>query len=89
MLIKRIFLSIYLITITILGVFKVPVVAFYGLEKKFHSEGYAPLWEIQSEHKVDGFFVFYQLNYLRLLFELGIATLIIYVLYLIFKPDTE
>ena len=89
MLIKRIFLSIYLIVITILGVLKVPVIVVWGREMKHESKEYVPLWELQSEKKVGEFFEFYQLDYLRLLFELGIATLIVYVLYLIFKPDTE
>ena len=89
MLIKRIFLSIYLIVITILGVLKVPVTVVWGREMKYESKKYVPLWELQSEQKVGDFFEFYQLDYLRLLFELGIATLIVYVLYLIFKPDTE
>ncbi|MDT8975722.1 hypothetical protein RQP50_05640 [Paenibacillus sp. chi10] len=89
MLIKRIFLSIYLIVITILGVLKVPVTVVWGREMKYESKKYVPLWELQSEQKVGDFFEAYQLDYLRLLFELGIATLIVYVLYLIFKPDTE
>ncbi|EJW17793.1 hypothetical protein M5X00_27225 [Paenibacillus alvei] len=89
MLIKRIFLSIYLIVITFLGLFKVPVTVVWGEEMRYHSKKYVSLWELQGEHQVDEFFVAYQLDYLRLLFELGIATLIVYVLYLIFKPDTE
>ncbi|OBY76359.1 hypothetical protein BBG47_27585 [Paenibacillus sp. KS1] len=89
MLIKRIFLSIYLIVITILGVLKVPVTVVWGREMKYESKKYVPLWELQSEQKVGDFFEAYQLDYLRLLFELGIATLIVYVLYLVFKPDTE
>ncbi|EJW19385.1 hypothetical protein M5X02_19435 [Paenibacillus alvei] len=89
MLIKRIFLSIYLIVITILGVLKVPVTVVWGREMKYEFKEYVPLWELQSEQKVGEFFEAYELNYLRLLFELGIATLIVYVLYVIFKPDTE
>ncbi|EPY08211.1 hypothetical protein PAALTS15_05768 [Paenibacillus alvei TS-15] len=89
MLIKRIFLGIYLIVITVLGVLKVPVTVVWGREMKYESKKYVPLWELQSEQKVGDFFEAYQLDYLRLLFELGIATLIVYVLYLIFKPDTE
>jgi len=89
LLIKRIFLSIYLIVITVLGVFKVPVTVVWGEEMRYHSKKYVSLWELQGEHQVNEFFVTYQLDYLRLLFELGIATLIVYVMYLIFKPDTE
>ncbi|MCM3294188.1 hypothetical protein M3661_29255 [Paenibacillus sp. MER 180] len=89
MIIKRIFLSIYLIVITFLGLFKVPVTVVWGEEMRYHSKKYVSLWELQGEHQVDEFFVAYQLDYLRLLFELGIATLIVYVLYLIFKPNTE
>lgn len=61
----------------------------WGREMKYLSKEYVPLWELQGEQQVDEFFVAYQLDYLRLLFELGIATLIVYVLYLIFKPDTK
>ncbi|NOJ69764.1 hypothetical protein [Paenibacillus alvei] len=89
MLIKRIFLGIYLIVITILGVLKVPVTVVWGREMKYKAKEYVPLWELQDEQKVGEFYEAYQLDYLRLLFELGIATLIVYVLYLIFKPDTE
>lgn len=89
MLIKRIFLSIYLIVIIFLGVLKVPVTVVWGEEMKYHSKKYVSLWELQGEHRVNEFFVAYQLDYFRLLFELGIATLIVYVLYLIFKPYTE
>ncbi|MCY7483224.1 hypothetical protein [Paenibacillus alvei] len=89
MLIKRIFLSIYLIVITVLGVLKVPVTVVWGKEMKHEAKEFVPLWELQSKQKVGEFFEFYQLDYLRLLFELGIATLIVFALYLIFKPDTE
>ncbi|MCY9577715.1 hypothetical protein [Paenibacillus alvei] len=87
MLIKRIFLSIYLIVITVLGVLKVPVTVVWGKEMKHEAKEFVPLWELQSKQKVGEFFEFYQLDYLRLLFELGIATLIVFALYLIFKPD--
>ncbi|MCY9517899.1 hypothetical protein [Paenibacillus apiarius] len=85
---KKVFLAIYLVVVTFIGVVYVPVTVVWGQERKFVSEKYVPLWELQeAEHTIDNYLPVFELNYLRLVYELLIATLIVYTLYLIFKTE--
>ncbi|AJS59185.1 hypothetical protein [Paenibacillus sp. IHBB 10380] len=84
--IKKILLSIYLILVSIVGVLRVPVILRWGPDQKIDQEKYAPLWQLQDEYlTISNYTPRYQLDLIRLIYELGIITLILFVVYLILQ----
>lgn len=84
--IKSLFLTIYLIVLIILGILFVPCYSVFGSKSEYNIESlsYVPFWKlINKKLVVNGFTLRYDLCLSRLLYQLFIATLIIYILYLL------
>ncbi|MCM3745186.1 hypothetical protein M3193_13685 [Sporosarcina luteola] len=84
---KKLF-SIYFVLIFCIGVLFVPVSLKWGPNLEFHSKKYVPLWQLQTQHfTIDGYNPIYELDIMRLIYEIGIVTLLVYILYLILKRE--
>jgi len=67
---------LYLIIIFFLGVIFVPCFEVWGPEKNINGYGYIFLFNLESSETVNGFGVFYVIDYVRTLYTIGIVTLI-------------
>lgn len=86
---KNIMLLFYLVTIVIKGVLLVPSYLVYGSTLK-EVEGlyYVPLWLLmEKKHLINGFKPIYEIDLFRVIYELGMLTLIFYILYLLLKNN--
>jgi len=67
---------IYLVIIFFLGVVFVPCFEVWGPEKNINGYGYVFLFSLNRRATVNGFEVYYVIDYLRTLYTTGIVTLI-------------
>ena len=80
----------YLIAIIVKGVLLVPCYLVYGPEKSIEGYYYVPLFFLNKyNHRINGFTPIYELDILRVIYEVGIITLIFYVIYLILKNNNK
>nr|WP_285853332.1 hypothetical protein [Sporosarcina luteola] len=63
----------------------VPVSLKWGPNFEFHSKKYVPLWQLQTDFTIDGYYPIHEIDIMRIIYEIGIVTLLIYTLYLILK----
>jgi len=85
-LLKKILLSGYFIIISCIGILFVPVSLKWGPQLEFYDKRYVPLWQLQSkEFQVDDYYPIYELDILRIVYEIGIVTLLLFIIYLILK----
>lgn len=74
---KGIILILYIAVILLVGVVFVPSYAVWGPEKNIHSYSYVFLFDLMKDrYSVNGFDVYYQIDIIRVLFTIGIVTLI-------------
>lgn len=85
-LLKKILLSSYFLIISCIGILFVPVSLKWGPQLEFYGKRYVPLWQLQSQElQVDDYYPIYELDIVRIVFEIGIVTLLFFILYLILK----
>lgn len=83
---KKILLSIYFVIIFCIGVLFVPVSLKWGPHLEFYDKRFVPLWQLQSQHFIiDDYYPIYELDIIRLVYAIGIVTLLILILYLVLK----
>lgn len=83
---KKILLSSYFIIIFCIGVLFVPVSLKWGPHLEFYDKRYVPLWQLHTrEVEVDDYYPIYELDIMRIVYEIGIVSLLIFILYLILK----
>lgn len=81
MTIKKFILSLYLMVVVVVGIVFVPVTEKWGPELKVDTKKFVAIWELVDHHKrIDGYVPIYDLDIIRVIFEIGIATLIAYLL---------
>lgn len=82
---KKILLSVYFIIIFCIGILFVPVSLKWGPHLEFYDKRYVPLWQLHTkEFQVDDYYPIYELDIIRIVYEIGIVSLLIFILYLIF-----
>lgn len=83
---KKILLSSYFVIIFCIGILFVPVSLKWGPNLEFYDKKYVPLWRLHTqEFQVNEYYPIYELDIMRILYEIGIVTLLIFILYLILK----
>lgn len=83
---KKNLLSVYLVIISCIGILFVPVSLKWGPQLEFYDKRYVPLWQLQSkELQVDDYYLIYELDIVRIVYEIGIVTLLLFIIYLISK----
>ncbi|MCE5170819.1 hypothetical protein LQV63_16055 [Paenibacillus profundus] len=80
---KGILLILYLIVIIFVGVVFVPCYEVWGAEKNVHDVGYTFLFKTMDWSTVNGFKVYYEINYARLIYTIGIVTLIASIIWML------
>lgn len=81
---QKILLVAYGILIIIFGFLHVPTYLVWGPEKNISTKMYEPVWKlVQEKHYINGFTPMYQIDYGRVLFIIGLFTLVTLVIYLI------
>ncbi|AWE06043.1 hypothetical protein DCE79_11250 [Lysinibacillus sp. 2017] len=83
---KKILLSGYFIIIFCIGILFVPVSLKWGPHLEFYDKRYAPIWQLHTkEFQVDDYYPTYELDIMRIVYEIGIVSLLIFILYFILK----
>ncbi|WP_251037606.1 hypothetical protein [Paenibacillus albidus] len=79
-------LVIYMVILFIVGVLRVPVTVYWGPEQKLDAQKFVALWELQAtdpHQTIDNYFPIYELNIVRVVYEILIISLLMYSLYLV------
>lgn len=86
LLLEKFLLSGYFLIIFCIGVLFVPVSLKWGPQLEFYDKKYVPLWRLHTQQfKVDDYYPIYELDIMRIVYEIGIVTLLFFILYLLLK----
>ncbi|MBB6672822.1 hypothetical protein [Cohnella nanjingensis] len=83
---KSIILILYAIVVFLAGVAFVPCYEVWGPEREINNYRYVFLFQLnRGSYTINGFHVTYQIDFARVLFTIGIVTLLVAVLWLILE----
>ncbi|MGE7989341.1 hypothetical protein [Lysinibacillus fusiformis] len=58
----------------------------WGPHLEFYDKRYVPLWQLHTQKfQVDDYYPIHELDIMRIVYEIGIVTLLFFLLYLILK----
>ena len=83
---KKILLSVYFVIIFCIGILFITVSLKWWPQLEFYDKRYVPLLQLQSkELQVDEYYLIHELDIVRIVYEIGIVTLLLFIIYLISK----
>ncbi|MDR0268394.1 hypothetical protein [Paenibacillus sp.] len=87
--IREVLMSVYLVVIFVVGVLFVPVTEKWGPDLKIETKKFVPLWQLVDHRTIDSFTPLYEIDIVRVIYAIGIATLMLYVSLQISKESSN